>query len=458
MNRMSRSVLCLAAGLTFLAHPAAAQSSPSGHEFRVNSYTTGEQVEPDVSVNPVNGRFIVVWKAPPSSFCKGQRFNAAGAQIGGEFFPSAACPGGIAASMFVPGGFVVATVDGPDIFARRFVNYGAFSGNYLVNTYTTGNKAGVRLASDTSGGFVVVWSGAVQDGNGFGVFARRYIYSGEPAGFLPEFRVNSNTTGDQKGPAIAMDPAGAFVVVWESALPAVCCPQIEGQRYAATGAPLGSEFRVNSNAAIGNYFPDVASDTSGNFVVAWTSSPYGAYTYDVFARRFSSSGAPLGVTFRVNTNTNVVAARPRVTRRDTDFVVVWEEQQTDGASYGVFGRRYAPDGSALGSVFRVNSYTTHDQILPAITSKPDGGFVVVWESDVQDGSMHGVYGQKYCLGGDADGNGVVDVADVFYLINYLFAGGPEPLGCADVDGSVTLDVADVFYLINFLFAHGPAPV
>ena len=28
--------------------------------------------------------------------------------------------------------------------------------------------------------------------------------------------------------------------------------------------------------------------------------------------------------------------------------------------------------------------------------------------------------------GEADGNGVVDVADVFYLINFLFAGGPPP--------------------------------
>jgi hypothetical protein len=28
--------------------------------------------------------------------------------------------------------------------------------------------------------------------------------------------------------------------------------------------------------------------------------------------------------------------------------------------------------------------------------------------------------------GDADGSGAVDVSDVFYLINYLFAGGPAP--------------------------------
>jgi hypothetical protein len=60
--------------------------------------------------------------------------------------------------------------------------------------------------------------------------------------------------------------------------------------------------------------------------------------------------------------------------------------------------------------------------------------------------------------GDANGDGQRDVADVFYLINYLFAGGPIPLGRANVNGDGTVDISDVFYLINYLFAGGPAPL
>ncbi len=60
--------------------------------------------------------------------------------------------------------------------------------------------------------------------------------------------------------------------------------------------------------------------------------------------------------------------------------------------------------------------------------------------------------------GDANGDGFVNVSDVFYLINFLFAGGQPPLGRANVDGLGGITVADVFYLINFLFAGGPAPV
>jgi large repetitive protein len=59
--------------------------------------------------------------------------------------------------------------------------------------------------------------------------------------------------------------------------------------------------------------------------------------------------------------------------------------------------------------------------------------------------------------GDANGDGVLTVLDVFYDINFLFAGGAAPLGRADTNGDDSIDVLDVFLLINHLFAGGPAP-
>jgi len=61
------------------------------------------------------------------------------------------------------------------------------------------------------------------------------------------------------------------------------------------------------------------------------------------------------------------------------------------------------------------------------------------------------------VSGDADGDGIVAVADVFYLINALFAGGPSPLGPCDVNDSDWVDVDDVFYVVNYLYANGPMP-
>ncbi len=60
--------------------------------------------------------------------------------------------------------------------------------------------------------------------------------------------------------------------------------------------------------------------------------------------------------------------------------------------------------------------------------------------------------------GDADGSGTVTISDVVFLINYIFAGGPAPIGPGgDPDCSNSTTVSDAVWLINFIFAGGPAP-
>jgi M6 family metalloprotease-like protein len=62
--------------------------------------------------------------------------------------------------------------------------------------------------------------------------------------------------------------------------------------------------------------------------------------------------------------------------------------------------------------------------------------------------------------GDATADGVIDIADVVYLINYLFVGGPAPapvLQAGDANRDGLVDIVDVIYLINYLFAGGPPP-
>ena len=60
-------------------------------------------------------------------------------------------------------------------------------------------------------------------------------------------------------------------------------------------------------------------------------------------------------------------------------------------------------------------------------------------------------------GFDPNGDGQVTVADVFYLINTLFAGGPALIAGGDADGDGQVNAGDIFYAIGFLFAGGPAP-
>ncbi len=63
------------------------------------------------------------------------------------------------------------------------------------------------------------------------------------------------------------------------------------------------------------------------------------------------------------------------------------------------------------------------------------------------------------LAGDANADGMVNIADAMYIINYLFIAGPAPThpeaGDVNVDGEI--NVADAVWIVNYLFIAGPAP-
>lgn len=69
------------------------------------------------------------------------------------------------------------------------------------------------------------------------------------------------------------------------------------------------------------------------------------------------------------------------------------------------------------------------------------------------------------LRGDVNHSGEVNVADITYMIDFIFFGGPTP-PCqvdytfpeADVDVSNSLGVGDLVYLVDYLFFGGPPPV
>ena len=61
--------------------------------------------------------------------------------------------------------------------------------------------------------------------------------------------------------------------------------------------------------------------------------------------------------------------------------------------------------------------------------------------------------------GDANRDGQIDVADLIYLINYLYKAGspPDPIGLGDVNMDTLVDITDVIFLLNYLYRSGSAP-
>ncbi|MEO7794119.1 MAG: SdrD B-like domain-containing protein, partial [Thermoanaerobaculia bacterium] len=285
-------------------------------------------------------------------------------------------------------------------------------GQFQVNSYTTNSQRLSALALDPAGNFVVVWGslGSLgSDADATSVQGQRYAAGGAPLG--GEFQVNTYTTSDQNYPVVAIDALGDFVVVWysfgSSADPLT--GTILGQRYAAGGSPQGGQFQINTYTTSGQFSPAVGMHGAGVFEIAWSS--VGSVGVDnsmtsVQGRRYV--GAAGGAQFEVNTYTTSEQTSPSLALdAGGNFVVVWQSNGAAGDSslFSIQGRRIEADG-VPGAQFQVNSYTTNDQRNPKVALNASGAFVVVWDSQGSSGSDTAgtsIQGQRYAAGGAAQG-------------------------------------------------------
>jgi hypothetical protein len=115
-----------------------------------------------------------------------------------------------------------------------------------------------------------------------------------------------------------------------------------------------------------------------------------------------------------------------------------------------------PDGLQLDSLTGVISGT------PTVVDSFDFTVKVTDSSSPQKTDNQQLY-LKIELGnftrGDVNRDGEINPADITYLINYLFTGGPEPQPkeSGDVNCDGVINITDVVHLINYLFVGGPPP-
>jgi len=405
MNRRTRSIISRACLVESLERRTHLSLSTLGGEFQVNSFFTNAQNFPSIA-SDADGDVVAVWQSTSqdgSSYgIYGKRYNAGGIAQGGEFrvnTTTANAQFDPTVAMDADGDFVVVwigngTGDNAGIHVQRYNAAGvAQGGEFRVNTFTTGGQGSPAVAMDAFGNFVVAWESNGQDGSQYGVYARRYSAGGAPQG--AEFRVNTFTTSDQRAPAAAMDADGDFVIAWSSNGQSGASDDIYAQRYSATGAPLGGEFPVNTFTTSGQNTPAIAMDSSGDFVVTWDSSSQDGSYLGVYGQRYNAAGAPQGSEFRANTTTTGNQFFSRVAMdADGDFLISWMGGGA-GDTAGVFAQHVNAAGVAQGSEFRINTFTTGSQLRVAVAIDADGDAVQVWQSSGQDGSGYGIYAQRY---------------------------------------------------------------
>ena len=431
------------AQLTVVVDARADTMDIGGRSERVNSYTAGDQLfdvgGEQMSRSPLSswadGSYVVVWQSNGQDGSDwgvfGQRYAADGTPVGVEFqVNSYNSSTQMEASVvtLAGGGFVVTwssygqavpTNGGDpyyDVYARVYDAGGVPGAEARVNTFSNGYT--YQMHSDitalSDGGYLIVWHSEPQDGSSYGIFAQRYNASGQAvsrdgAGLgADEFRLNSTTANEQSWPSIQGLPGGGFVAVWNSYAQEGAGNNhgVVVRRFGADGQPSSPEAIVNQTLPGQQYHPNVTVLADGGFLVLWQSDNGDGSSWGVFGRVYNSDGSARGDEFLANRVTASDQSKPQaVALADGGFFVAWNGQSEDMYGYGVFGQRFDAEGDAVGGEFPLDATRTYgEQRYPFLAAGADGSLIAVWQghdpaSDGYwgDGSGWGVFGTRFNL-------------------------------------------------------------
>jgi hypothetical protein len=203
-----------------------------------------------------------------------------------------------------------------------------------------------------------------------------------------EFVVNPDLEGNQTNSSIATDASGNFVIAWEDQFGDGRGYGIRARQFDALGVPRGRSISVNS-VAFGNQFkPDIASNADGDFVAVWNNylpneEPFQNWVSDISSRRFSSNGTFLSFedTLNVNTLTTGVQLSSQIAMNaQGDYVIVWDNAQNDQTNpFGIYAQMFSAEGNPIGENIPIATSSNFSQDLPAIAMHDNRSFVVAWK-------------------------------------------------------------------------------
>jgi hypothetical protein len=369
-----------------------ARAGKVGREFRVNSYAIDSQDSPSVA-SLSNGGFVVVWNSFGQDGSEygvyGQRYDATGARVGGEFRVNRTLTGSQrnpSVTGLSDASFVVVWSDG-DIRGQHFDVTGAYSGAQFRMWL------GCACHRDKPtiipfGPITPIWTEVT--GPTARIIGQRLGVEGRANS--SEFDIGATTSAD--GASAALIGTGGFVAVWASPGQDGSQLAIRGRRFSGGGNRDGPEFQVNTYTANSQAYPSVAGLNDGGFLVAWSSYGQDGSWSGIYAQRHDLLGNRVGGEFRVNVHTTDGQSRPKVGGlADGGYVIAWQSLGQDGSGSGIYAQRYTAAGARIGGNFQVNTMTAGHQAAPSVVGLAGGGFVVIWEG--ADGSGKGIYGQLF---------------------------------------------------------------
>ena len=390
------AALYLSIAALILALTALAPGSALAFGGNLPTITSGDQLRPEVSMLSTGG-FVVAWIDRSDGVkIRAQLYDSGGNPQGGEIEVSSPNNSqAVAVAGLADGNFVVvwdAYIDGSNLYD---VNAQVFDsgGNSINGPFWPGATTDYdylpSVGALSSGDFVISWTKAAADGSRSGrIYARRYSSQGEEKS--NELLLDSSVDSQSNSWVVGLTNE-EYVIVYDRVNWGITGWDVVGKKYNNSNNLAGS-FTASSDTLNIQWYPSAAQLTENRFVVLWTDVDQNKSTR-VQGRIFDNDCNAIGGEHTINGSAPWDRSRPGVAGLDDGgFVAVWSSTASEG-NRDVIVQRCGNGGDRSGSETRLSSGSTNQE--HGRVAKRSGGYVVVWESDGQDGSGLGVMGQLY---------------------------------------------------------------
>jgi Ca2+-binding RTX toxin-like protein len=363
----------------------------SGAEFDVNSTYTRTQAHSDAATL-ADGSAIFVWvdadfNISANRYIRAKIYAPDGSAknveltlVSGSSFINPAVTG------LTGGGFVV-TWEGLTTIQAQIFDVNGVAAGAAFNVSPAGLSAnGPDVTALDGGGFAISWHDERTSGTDTsrsGVHVRSFDQYG--AALQPDTLVNVATIGNQADTSIAALPGGYVVTFTDRGGSSWL---IKARIYDAAGAPVGSEFVVNSGAGATSVESSVTVLAGGAFAVAWYETGIAGSGHAI--QLFSASGERIGSQINVPSGLAGTQVGPKlVALADGGFALAWTANTgalSDGSGRAVFVQVFDALGQAAGGPMLANNQTVGEQFDPTITALGAGGFIVGWTDSAGAGA------------------------------------------------------------------------
>ncbi|MDR0779772.1 MAG: Ig-like domain-containing protein, partial [Pseudomonadales bacterium] len=428
----------LPSAITDLVIDTVAPSASASPESIVNTVTAGNQFYPSIAKLP-SGGYVVGWHDVTLGSGM-QIYDATGNRVGEQINYKSA------GTTYINRGSVITTLTSgnivqvywgegnnyADVFYRIYSPTGELiKPTAVLTAVNTGVDIWTTVTPLSGGGFVAAWSSATSS-EPYQIYIRVFNASGTALGTTDTVvsQAEASVTGDATAGKIAALSGGGFVVTWAVAASAPSGGSgvdVYAQRYSVNGSTVtaqGNITRVNVTTAGDQENAEAVGllgSNSGSYVIAWQGPD--ADGAGLYFRRFGANGAALDDTDQaINLTTAGNQYFPQLGNfaavtdsggtaitalSNGGFVVVWSSQYQDGSGLGAYMRIFDAAGKG-GAEIQINTTTEENQYSPVITELNDGRLAVAWVSVGQDGSGDGIIQTLF----NADGSKIIPIANV----------------------------------------------